>query len=101
MSSTTVTAEQAAALAKYGREYELASGTQGSPLKRAVAVDSLRRARLGLTPAMVAALDFTAGRGVTVQELAAKAGRDPDAIADLIARASKRLVEHYAEAEVA
>ena len=88
---------QAGALRRYAKDFDRASSPS---FKRIEAADDLRIARAALAPAEYAVVDFVAGRGKSVRELAAMSGRKVADLAALLSAAASKLARHY-EAQAA
>ena len=83
---------QAGALRRYAKDFDKAS----SPgFKRMEAADELRAARAALAPDEYAVVNFVAGRGKSVRELAQMSGRKAADLAAMLSAAAVKLARHY------
>lgn len=88
----TLTPWQLGALHRYARDFDKA---QRQHAGRIIAVQALAAAKRALTPAQFAVIDFTAGRGMTVSELARRSGRNVADLCNLLSQAATFLARHY------
>lgn len=83
---------QAGALRRYASDFERAHRPNA---KRIEATQALEAAKRALRPDQFAVVEFIAGRGISVAQLAAKTGRQVADLADLLTRAASQLARHY------
>ena len=90
-----LSAWQAGALRRYAKDFDRASSPS---FKRMEAADELRAARAALAADEYAVVNFVAGRGKTVRQLAEMSGRKVADLSALLSAAASKLARHY-EAE--
>jgi hypothetical protein len=85
---------QQIALARYGRAFRGAK-SETNAMTRLSSGDTLKHARAAITPTEAAALDFIAGKGLSLDELATKANAPAEHIAGLLRSAAAKLADHF------
>ena len=86
-----LTSAMADAIRRYGNAYEDAQSLHKQNT-RMNGQDRLKASRALLEPLEIAVLDMVGGRGFTIQDLAAKTGRNTDSLTSLLISGATKLL---------